>query len=144
MGAVIYILREGNMLNSKLLVFIIALAIVPALFFAGCGEESGSPGDVVKQVFEAYNSRNFILVYDLSSTELQQQAGVREEAIAQMGAGWPAGTEITDLVIVEETIDGDTATVKWSGTIKTPELPDESSGATVTLVKEDGEWKLDS
>jgi hypothetical protein len=121
------------------------IAVAVASFApAGCGDEEDGPGEVVEEVFAAYNARDFGKVYDLSSQTLQLQAGTRDEAIAQMSSGWPQGTEVVDLEIVEETIDGDAATVKWSGTIKTPELPDEASSASVSLVREDGQWKLAS
>ncbi|MHB1381421.1 MAG: hypothetical protein ACYCXJ_04250, partial [Thermoleophilia bacterium] len=64
------------------------------------------------------------------------------EAVSRMSASWPQGTEIVDLEITEESIDGDRATVTWTGVIKTPELPDESGGATIELVKEDGAWRI--
>lgn len=125
-------------------ILLAALTVLASALMAGCGDETAAPGETVKEMFAAYNARDFGKVYDMSSTALQQQAGDREKAIAQMEAGWPPGTEITELEIIEEKVEGDSATVTWSGWIKTPELPDEPAEATVDLVKEDGEWRLGS
>ncbi|RJQ45039.1 MAG: DUF4878 domain-containing protein [Gaiellales bacterium] len=122
---------------ASILIFLVAAA---AAF--GCGGEGASPGEVVKEIFAAYNARDFERAYEFSSSSLREQGGSREEALAFMETSWPKGTEITDIEIIDETIDGDHATVEWSATIRTPELPEESGNATVRLVKEDGQWRL--
>ena len=130
-------------MTSKPLLAVILLASLSILLpFYGCSEESDSPGDVVKEIFAAYNDRDFAKAYELGSSSLQEQGGGREQALARMESSWPQGTEIVDVQIVSETIDGDKATVEWSATIKTPGLPDETGSATVRLLKEEDQWRL--
>lgn len=129
------------MIKHGLTALVLAAALALLLPLSGCGAEK-SPGEVVKEVFAAYNARDFGKVYDLSSAALQQQSGDRNKAIFLMEHNWPAGTEVVDLKVDNEAVDGDTATVTWSGTLKTPGVPDEPSSATINLVKEDGEWRV--
>jgi hypothetical protein len=124
----------------------LAVAVLIGLFFAlaaGCGDSSDSPGDVVRQIIEAYNNEDFGKVYDLSSAALQEQSGDRDTSIQMMASQWPPGTSITDLEITSEQIDGDRAAVGWKGTLHMSEVPDQPGDATVTLIKENGQWLLD-
>lgn len=128
------------MFRHKLITLALA-ALLLVLPLSGCGEEQ-APADVVREIFAAYNARDFEKAYDLSSSSLREEGGSREEALERMSVSWPQGTEIVDLEITDELIDGDKATVTWTGVIKTPELPDETGGATIDLVKEDGSWHV--
>lgn len=128
------------MSRHKLITLALA-ALLLVLPLSGCGEDQ-TPADVVREIFAAYNARDFEKAYDLSSSSLREKGGSREEELERMSVSWPQGTEIVDLEITDELIDGDKATVTWTGVIKTPELPDETGGATIELVKEDGSWRV--
>lgn len=129
------------MFKPRMMITLLTAALALLMILPGCGEPR-SPGDVVRSVFDAYNARDFDKAYDLSSTALQDQSGSRDDALKRMAASWPEGTEIVDFEITGEQIDGDQATVTWSGTIKTPGVPDEPGSASIALVKEDGEWRI--
>lgn len=135
-------MMKKSLSRKSLLLVIAALIVMSASLSAGCGGGE-SPGDAVRQIIEAYNSGDFGKVYDLSSASLKQQAGERETSIQMMASQWPPGTSVSDLEITSEQIDGDRATVGWKGTMHMPDLPDKTAGATVSLVKENGQWLLD-
>ncbi len=117
------------------------LVLAAAMSLSACGGES--PSDVVERVIEAYNQQDFDTVYDASSQTLQQAAGTREAAIEMLQVSFPPGAEIIDLEITGETIDGDRATVTWTGTVKSIDLPEQKVDTEVRLIKENGEWKVD-
>lgn len=119
---------------------LLALGALLALLAVSCGGES--PGDVARESLEAYNQRDFGLVYDLSTQSLRDQVGDRDTAIEVMESSWPEGAEIADIEIVEESVDGDNATVSWKGTVRIPGMEDEGGESTIHLVREDGEWRL--
>lgn len=131
-------------INRKIKLLVAMLVIATALSYTitGCGG-GDSPADVVEQVFQAYNDRDFNKVYDLSSSNLQGQTESREKTIEMMNASWPPNSKIVNLEITGENIDGDRAEVTWSGALTSPDIPDQQTGATVKLVKEDGNWKID-
>lgn len=122
------------------LIAMLLLGAVLTPFVSSCGGDS--PGDVALESLEAYNQRDFGLVYDLSSSSLRNEIGDRETAINLMESSWPAGAEIMDAKIVDESIDGDNAVVTWNGTVRLPGMEDDNSDSTIHLVREEGQWRL--
>lgn len=127
------------MLRKLIYLIIVLVLLAPAW---SCGGDS--PGDVAMQSLEAYNQREFDLLYDLSSTSLKGQLGTREEGIEIMSATWPPGASISDIEIIEENEDGDRATVVWKGNVSLPDLPVRENESEIKLVREDDQWKIDS
>ncbi len=129
----------ARILKSGIWIIIAALLLAPAL---SCDDES--PGDVVLVALQAYNDRDFNKLYDLSSASLREQLGDREQGIEIMAGTWPPGASISDIEILEENIDGDTAEVVWRGNVQMPDLPVRDTQSTIKLVREEDQWKLDS
>lgn len=131
--------KSGILLCVAVLVMTVGAAL-------GCGGEDGSSSSVKtpQQVADAYMRATVNLdvdaAYELMS-EADQQSITKEE-MAEM-----AGSELESLdlsyVLVEETIDGDTATVEVTLTV-TDKATGQSEEVTdiLSLIKENGEWKV--
>ena len=66
----------------------------------------------------------------------------KDDFAKNVDASLPQGTTVDSFLVTEENINGDTATVKWTGTEKIPGQPDNPQSGTWTLNKENEEWKL--
>ncbi|MHB1382480.1 MAG: hypothetical protein ACYCXJ_09700, partial [Thermoleophilia bacterium] len=76
------------MLRHKLTTLLALATLLLLLPVYGCGEEQ-QPADVVRDIFAAYNARDFEKAYDLSSSSLRETGGSKEEAVSRMSASWP-------------------------------------------------------
>ena len=119
-------------------VFLVALL---ALAAAGCG--GNSPSSATTDMLTLLGNRDFSGAYDAFASSSQIRANVsKEEFVSEMGASLPEGSSLSDIRITDEKIDGDTATVSWSATVKAPNVPDQQLNDSFQLTKEDGVWKV--
>lgn len=117
--------------------------IMTALLAGGCG--GGSPSSVVDDYIAAINDHDFDRVYDLASSSYQESSP-RDEFIGGMEAVWIEGARLEDYEVIEETVDGDAATVTFKTRVVLPGVQEElleENESSVDLVKEEGEWKID-
>lgn len=131
----------------KRLTLIVCIAVLVATLGAvvGCGGDGGGDGDTPSQVVEKYLEASFNLdvdtAYDLLSSADKQNVS-KEEMQEMAGSTALEGFEY-DYEIVEETIEGDTATVSVKVSIGDPESgQSEEFEDVINLVKEDGKWKI--
>jgi len=112
--------------------------LVSAAVLIGCGGGSSSssqtPEQVAKAFFAAMQRIDVNTTWDLMSASTQKAIGTK--------ADWEASSkESTDPIkftVGKVTVNGDKATAKVTGTVK-----GKSTTQTVTLVKENGLWKVD-
>lgn len=123
------------------LLVVLSLVAAMVLALSACGGDS--PGDTVKEYFDNISSGDFGAVYDLLSKDspVRQQYS-RDEFTEMAREEFPQGATISDYSVLEEKIDGDRATVKFRATLKAPNEPEDTDEDTISLVKEDGKWKL--
>ncbi|MHB8894529.1 MAG: DUF4878 domain-containing protein [Candidatus Geothermincolia bacterium] len=118
--------------------------LVPAVVLAGCssggtssnkGNTSESPESVAKAFFEATMTGNATASWNLLSKKLQEAIKTKE-AWANSGVTNTLGTSTVEAG--KATITGDTASV----TIKIMKDGTEITDSDVSLVKENGTWKI--
>jgi hypothetical protein len=118
-----------------------------AIFAAGCGDGDG-PATALEDFTYAQAAKDcdrLVPLLDAQSKEILGKAigpnGDPVEGCRQTMEAQTQTIEITDFNIIEENIDGDSATVKFSinGTVDGQETSEEN---TVDLVRENGEWKV--
>lgn len=130
----------GRHVWLKLLV-VLSLVAALALTVTACGGDS--PGDTVKKYFDNISSGDFGAVYDLLSKDSPARKQYsRDEFVEMAKEEFPQGATISNYSVLEEKIDGDRATVKFRATLKAPDAPEDTDEDTISLVKEDGKWKL--
>jgi hypothetical protein len=113
------------------------LVIAATLFLVLRG--GGSPEDAVKDFFEASVDGDCDAAVDLVSADLKKQIGSCDDAANADLFNDPQSqdTELGEVTLKEET--DDTATVEATVTIS-----GDSQTSNIGLVKEDGDWKIDS
>ncbi len=129
--------------KSMLGAAVITVMVLAAALAAGCGG-GDSPGMVVDDYISALNDHDFERIYDMTSTSYQDSQP-KDEFVSGLEAVWTEGSSLEDYEVVEETIDGDTATVKFKARVVLPGAPDDASEvseSSVELVREDGDWKI--
>ena len=121
---------------QRTLAILVVLSI--ALFVFGCGSGGGnSPSAVARQFYAAAEKDNFKGMRDLMEPESAQLMAALEEKMEGATGEGGMGDLIKEkggIVNAEETIDGDTATVKLT-------FKDEST-EDLKLVRIDGKWKI--
>jgi len=116
---------------KKVQVVMLAFLLAFGSMFVGCGDES--PSDVVKQFYAAAKKGDEKKLREVSTgktVELLIMFMKDESYKKQM-------TSSGDMTIVEETINGDKATVKV-----TYQQDGKEKKEDYMLVKEDGKWKV--
>lgn len=131
---------------TAMLVLVLALAAV--LSASGCG--SDEPARVVEEFLNSTADQDCEKWVELLSSEsLELFGGSREEAVKSCEesvkslGGENARVEMVNFEALEQEINGDTATVKFSATARIEGVEDEIiEEDTATLIKENGEWKI--
>jgi hypothetical protein len=116
------------------------LAAMTALAVAGCGGQS--PTQAADEFTQHLNNREFGEAYDMLSSSSPLKAVSRDDFIKNAQQSLPNGSRVDNFQVTEEDVNGDTATVKWTGTEKVPGQPDQTQNGTWTLNREDDQWKL--
>lgn len=119
-----------------------ALLLLPGLlaaflFITGCGAQS--PGEMVERHLELLDQRQFDEFYEMHAEGYLPD---KESFITAVEDSFPQGAEISDIEIIEETVDGNEATVEVSYTLRLPGSEDQELQTTVRLVKQNGIWKI--
>lgn len=126
-------------------VFLSGVALLAA---AGCGSDENSPSAAVEQFIYAQADKDcdrLVSLLDTSSKDtLSKAIGPQGDPVAGCQQTMSAQTqeiEITDFNVIEENINGDTATVKFSieGSVNGQTMNEED---TANMIKENGEWKV--
>jgi hypothetical protein len=125
------------------LIACVALLVMTVGVSLGCGG-GGSSGMTPKEVADAYMRATVDLDVD-AAWELMSKADQQSITKEEMAASVTEQMQALELsyTLGEETIEGDTATVEVTLTVK-----DKASGESeevtdeLDLVKEDGEWKV--
>ena len=122
---------------------VLALIVGGLLFAMGDSDSDDSPEQAVRDFFEASEDKDCARLTELVVEKSWSQGGTvtRENAIEQcsdeMEAGPPLDTELKSVDTKSE--QGDKAVVSVNYT-----LDDETVDTEIDLVKEDGDWKIDS
>lgn len=124
---------------SAVLVLIVALSS-GVLLISGCG--SPGPGAVTEQFIKHMNDRKFGDAYDMLASESPARRGSRDDFVSDSEANFPESLKFEDIKIIEEKIDNDRATVKWSAISRQPDTPDENTEQELSLINQDGDWKV--
>ena len=127
---------------SKLAALLATVILALALAVAGCGGGSeDSPEDVTESFYSALSDSDAGEVCDLLSNSAAESAAAGGDSCEDgfqkaldSGAAQAALGVADDIEVGEAEIDGDSATV----TVSSGSQEDE-----VSLVKEDGKWKVD-
>jgi hypothetical protein len=134
----------GGRDNKRLIIIgLIIVAAAIAGYFVYKQFAHASPGAVTEDFFRAtLEDKDCRKAVDLTSSK---QIENRDEAIAAcneelQGIG---NAKIVSFEITEEKIEGDKATVKYKGVAEINGEQEEDED-TVSLVKEDGDWKIDN
>jgi len=116
---------------------LISIMLIIGLVFISCGG-GNSPSAVAKQFYAAAEKENFKAMGDLMEPESAQiMAALAEKMEGSAGEEGGMGEAVKEkggIVNTEETIDGDTATVRLT-------FKDEST-EELKLVRIDGKWKV--
>jgi hypothetical protein len=129
-------------MKSRYAMIILTLASACALLLSGCGGKSGTgtgtgagPGEAVRDFYESLLNGDYAEAYEMLSSAArgkisyeQFEAGMKE---SRQEAPIDEGTQVE---IISEEIDGDTATVRAS--IR-------GSEGDIGMVRENGAWKID-
>ncbi|MBI1973664.1 DUF4878 domain-containing protein [Candidatus Micrarchaeota archaeon] len=121
-------------------------AIALFVVLAGCTQSGGGkPSDTVRAAVEAMVALDFDKFNSYMSKDLQDRTtGLREmfDQLKQMGAQM----SVSQFDVIEEKINGDTATVRFEYDVTATYLGKVSNlgpkRSEATLVKEDGVWKI--
>jgi hypothetical protein len=116
------------------------LAALMFLLAAGCG--SGSPASAAQTFMQHLNNREFGDAYDMLASGSPLKKISRDRFISNADASSPQGSRVDSFTVTSQSVNGDTATVKWRGTRKAPGAPDDPQTGAWTLNREDGQWKL--
>ncbi len=118
------------------------LVLMMLLMAAGCGDSG--PTAAAEDFMEAAKSKDcdkMVEYMDLSAPEFEELGVTKEALVESCKSDAEAGGEIKSYKITEETVDGDTATVKVE--VTTEENGEESTDTTsFSMTKRDGEWKI--
>jgi hypothetical protein len=118
------------------LVVLAGVAVVVVLQNRTSSDE-GAPGDVVLELMAAGNAHSCDRMAAVMTAKLVEQIGFAECEDSSLEG------QSMDMKVTDVKISGDKATVTISGTT-TAGGETHPSGGVATLVKEDGEWKIDS
>lgn len=125
--------------SRKTLAVLSLLAILMALSLAvGCTGQD-SPGEIVKKHLNLLDQRRFKEFYNMHAAGYLPD---RETYINSLEDSFPEGASITNIQVLQEDTQGDTATVKVRYTKELPGVPVQDVEADVELVKENGIWKI--
>ena len=119
---------------------LVSIMLIIGLTVIACGKGGGSPSDVARQFWTAAEKGDFKTMTNLmdpESAEIMAALSEKMERAAEEDEEGGMSDSIKEkggLVKTEETIDGDTATVKLT-------FGDEST-EDLKLVKTDGKWKV--
>lgn len=116
------------------------LLLLPAIFVAGCGETANTPGDVIREHVKLLNQRDFDEFYDLHAPGTLPSS--KEAYVQEIDRLFPEGSEITDVRIIGENVEGDRATVTWSSLQKIIGREEKTVEVTTSLVRENDRWKI--
>lgn len=120
---------------------VLAILLAAPLLATGCGSESPSP--VTEKFIRTMSDRKFAEAYDMLAEGSPARTVSREEFVSLSEANFPAGLTFENIKIIDERIDGNKATVKWSAVTKQPNTPDENTEQELSLVQgDDGNWKV--
>lgn len=123
-------------------VAVTAVLLLLAIIAGGCGE-AGKPKDAIYNFYTLVSERKFEEAYNMfASGSAMRTAASQEQFTTRMNLTTPPESTVAEFTVLEENIEGDTAQVKFSVTIRAPGKPDSTSEATARLVKEDGQWKI--
>jgi hypothetical protein len=132
---------------SLLVLCAVFLFGITAWLTAGCGDSNG-PASVAEEFVYAQADKDcdkLVSLLDSSSKDTLSKAqgpqGDPAEGCRQTMEAQTQAIEITDFKVIEENINGDTATVKFSisGNVDGQSMSEED---TANMVKENGEWKV--
>ena len=122
---------------------VLALVVGGLLFAMNDSDDGGSPEQAVRDFFEASKDKDCDRLVELVVEKSWSQGGTvtREKAISQCTDEMESGPQLdTQLKDVETTSEKeDKAVVKVNYT-----LDDETVDTEIDLVKEDGDWKIDT
>ncbi len=122
-------------MNRKMLGTVMLFAV--SVMLAGCG--GSGPSATVKKLNTAMNNAKYSEMEQYLAKgvlEMSKQAG--GDAMKQMADGMTQNGTQTKFEVLSEEIRGEGATVKIRATFKDGSVED----ADVSLVKEDGKWKM--
>lgn len=126
----------------KMMISLAVLAGLVVVGVTGCGEDS--PSQVVEDFVQASIDNDCEAVVDMLHLGEEMQGVTKDdlvESCKQAGLS-PEGTELVSVETSDEEIDGDKASVMAKTTIRVEgeELSEEQE---ISLIKVDGEWKID-
>ncbi len=126
----------------KIAPIILAAALAALMFLpaAGCGSES--PTSAAQAFMQHLNNREFGDAYDMLASSSPLKKISRDQFVRNADASSPQGARVDGFTVTSESVNGNTATVKWRGTRKAPGAPDDPQTGTWTLTREDDQWKL--
>lgn len=110
-----------------------------ALTLIQCGSSSG-PGDTVKEFFDAVENNNVKAASNLLAPELKTMLGDKklEKALSEQSKEIKEKGGISDIEILDEKIEENTATLKFKITYANGEVKEDNA----KLIKKDDEWKI--
>ena len=110
---------------------LLLLLTTPMLALSACG---GSDEDDIKDIINEVSKDSSTICQNASKNLLKQLGG--EKDCEELARAYPDETTTEIKGDIDVTVDGDTATAKFTDNENKPQ--------TVKFVKEDGEWKADS
>ena len=133
--------KRGYMKRMTIwLIASLVIASMTVLVAAGCGGQS--PTQAAEEFTQHLNNREFGEAYDMLASNSPLKAVSRDEFVKNAQQTLPDGSKVDNFQVTGEDVNGDSATVKWTGTEKVPGQPDKTQSSTWTLSREDDQWKL--
>ncbi len=116
------------------------LTLLFAAVQSGCDSDDDTPAEVIEEHVRLLNERKFDEFYELhASGVLPSPEDVYLQEIEKL---YPEGSEIIDVSIISEEIEGDRAKVTWSSVHRYPGQEEEAVQVTTSLVRQSGRWKI--
>lgn len=125
---------------------VLLVAVLAALLMAVAGCGSSGPTAAVEDFMKATQDKNCQKMIDAMDFKAAEEAGIpnlKDELVKACEEEKDSGGELVSYKILEETINGDSATVKVEATTKNNDQ-EKTESTTLNLVQRDGKWLISS